>query len=124
MTSKSRGICHYCRKARHMLSECPKKRRCPNCGTSFVKCMDVENNNEHEGLLLYCCTRNCKHFKWCKNFPDKKWQWHDDCESSGITNGGEPVEDFSHMLKTLAKLTEEKDLEISLNINMRKGKRV
>lgn len=107
-----------------MLPECPKKRRCPNCGEGYIKWMEVEKNNEHKGLLFHCCTRDCKYFKWCKNGLDEKCPLHDGGASSGITNGGEPVDDLSSMLKTLAKLTDEKDLEISLNIKMCKGKKV
>lgn len=124
MAGKNRGICHSCRHVGHMLSECPKKIRCPNCVAGYIKWMEVEKNNEHKGLPFHCCTRDCKYFKWCKNEPNDKCPLHDHGETSGITNGGEPVDDLSRMLKTLVNLTDEKDLEISLNIKMCTGKRV
>lgn len=85
-----------------MLLECPKKRRFSNCGTGYVKWIEVEKNNEHKGLLFHCCIRDCKYFKRCKNDPDEKCPLHGDGESSSITNGGEPVDDLSRMLITFA----------------------
>lgn len=75
-------------------------------------------------LLFQYSTCDCRYFKWCKKFPYEECPLHDDGESIGITNGGEHEDDLSHMLKMLAKLSKENDLEISLQINIRKRKQV
>ncbi|CAA2968809.1 Hypothetical predicted protein [Olea europaea subsp. europaea] len=124
MASKNREICHCCRQRGHTLLECPTKRRCPNCGDGFVNRMEVEKNNDHKELLFHCCTCDCRYFKWCNKFPKEKCLLHDDGESSCITTPSDEADTLSHMLKTLAMLSKEKDLEISIQINMRKGKQV
>lgn len=96
------GICHCYRQRGHMLSECSRKRRYSNCGEGFVKWMEVEKK-DHKGLFHYC-TRDCRYFKRCNKSLDKECPLHDNGESSGSTNGGEHVDDLSHMLKTLAAL--------------------
>lgn len=124
MAGRNKGICHSCRRPGHMLSDCPGKRRCPNCGQGYVKWMEVEKLTDNKGRLFHCCTRDvCRFFDWNKSPPDVAYPLQDEGQSSGITNGSESIDDLSRMLETCANIADKKDIEISVNIiKMRKGK--
>lgn len=112
----NKGICHSCTKAGHFLSDCPTKKQCPKCGNGIEKCMEVQKNSSNVGRLFFCCTRDCGHFAW-----------KDEEDSSGESNKGEAiegVEDLSSMLEACAKITEKRNVEITVNITFRKGKGV
>ncbi|KAL2543985.1 uncharacterized protein Fot_13218 [Forsythia ovata] len=124
MLGKNKGICHGCRQPGHYLPSCPKKQRCPLCNTGFVKCMEVEKKSLNQGRLFFCCSSNCGYFKWS---DDKQVNCaYDVGEASGVSSGTNAakneVEDLSRILKLFARISEEEDVEISVNVTIRKGK--
>lgn len=96
----------------------PEKEKVPICGLGFIKWMDIEKKQWPSIVVLATVGTSSD----VTNPLTKKCPLYDEGESSGITNGGEQVYDLSQMLKMLAKLSEEKDLKLSLKINIRKGK--
>ncbi|KAL2510673.1 Zinc finger protein [Abeliophyllum distichum] len=125
MIGKNRGICHSCRQPGHYLLECPRKRRCPVCGEGFVKWMEVEKKTVNIGKLFFCCSSDCGFFKWSDVAPKKEivmYEGESSCICSAKSTPKNDVEDFSRMFKSLARISEEKNVEISLNLTIRKGK--
>ncbi|KAL2519241.1 Zinc finger protein [Abeliophyllum distichum] len=125
MLGKNKGVCHSCRQCGHYLPSCPKKKRCPVCGEGFVKLMEVEKKSANRGRLFFCCTNNCGYFKWSDDVGEGSGDY-DVGESSAISSGRnaakDEIEDLSRIFKTLARISEEKDVEISVNVTIRKGK--
>ncbi|KAL2533972.1 Zinc finger protein [Abeliophyllum distichum] len=123
MIGKNKGICHSCRRPGHYLSTCPKKERCPVCGNGFVKWMEVEKKSANIGRLFFCCSSNCGYFKWS---DDNLNSAYDVGESSGVASGSsttkDEIEELSNIFKVFAQITERQDVEISVNVTIRKGK--
>ncbi|KAL2486568.1 Zinc finger protein [Abeliophyllum distichum] len=123
MTGKNKGICHSCRRPGHYLSECPNKQPCPVCENGFVKWMEVEKKSANIGRLFFCCSSNCGYFKW----SDEKLNgaYHVG-ESSGVGTGSPTakaeIEELSRIFNIFAQITERQDVEISVNVTIRKGK--
>ncbi|KAL2517282.1 Zinc finger protein [Abeliophyllum distichum] len=123
MLGKNKRICHGSRRPEHYLQACPKNQRCPLCGEGFVKWMEVKKKSANLGRLLFCCSSNCGYFKWSNDNQSS-------CayvvgESSGVSSGTSAVkhevEDLSRILKIFARISEEEDVEISVNVAIRKG---
>ncbi|KAL2522401.1 DNA-directed RNA polymerase 1B [Forsythia ovata] len=127
MIGKNKGICHSCRRPGHSLWECPNKHRCPVCGEGFMKWMEVEKRTVNLGRLFFCCTSNCGYFKWSDVSPIQKSVQYEG-ESSGVSSAASvddnvQTEDLSRLFKMFARIFEEQEVEISLNVTIRKGKR-
>ncbi|CAA2970829.1 Hypothetical predicted protein [Olea europaea subsp. europaea] len=123
MPGRNKDICHSCRLPRHMLPERPTKTRCRKCGLGFVKCMEVEKKIKNIGRLFKSCTRDCGYFKWIddqSSSQEPPLQY--DSELSVKLKTKDSLEDSSSMLKTAVQLIEELQLEISINITIRKRK--
>lgn len=90
-------------------------------GEGIEKCMEVEKNTKSIGRLFFCCTRDCGHFKW-ENKVESSGE--SPCGSKCTYNDKQPCQNLSCMFTTFAQITEQKDVEISINITMRKGKGV
>lgn len=110
MVGKNKGICWGCGKSGHFLLDCRIKRPCLVCGKGIEKSMDVENL----GWLFFCCTNDCSYFKWLNE--DKLCQFQ--VESSAMSNELE----LSSLLKNVAKIAREKDVDISVKFTFLKGK--
>ncbi|KAL2457157.1 Zinc finger protein [Abeliophyllum distichum] len=126
MIGKNKGICHSCRRQGYSLWECPNKHRCPVCGGDFVKWMEVEKIRVNLGRLFFCCTSNCGYFKWSDVSPIQKSVRYEG-DSSGVSSAAsvdDPVqtEDLSCIFKMFARISKEEDVEISLNVTIRKRK--
>ncbi|KAL2500295.1 DNA-directed RNA polymerase 1B [Forsythia ovata] len=113
--ASNKGICYGCRKTGHSLEECKQKRRRPRCGKGYIKWMQVVKVLKTKGRLFSAA-------------------WDNDQPSGGLIEGPsssigldksvdkEKNEDLSSMFKMLANISEEKDVEISLNLTVRKGR--
>lgn len=136
MTRKNKGICHSCRRPGHNLSRCPTKQHCPSCGQGFVKWMEVEKNTVNKGRMFFCCSVECGYFKWGDECPQKKPDTFGEQASGGVYDEGESSgvvlakssatkemkQDMAQVFKLLARIFEEEDVEISLNLTIHKGK--
>ncbi|KAL2552910.1 DNA-directed RNA polymerase 1B [Forsythia ovata] len=109
MSGSNEGICYGCRKSGHLLEDCKQKRRCPRCGKGYVKWMQVMKEE-------------CTYFKWDNG---KSSGGFDEGQSSSVgldkSMGKEINEELTSMFKLLASISKEKDVEISLNLTIRKG---
>ena len=116
--TKNYGICHSCKQSGHWLDDCPKKRRCPNCGQGFVRWLEVEKMSPNRGRLFFSCDNKCGYFKW-----DEGESSGSDKSSNSSDKSGNKVdtEDLARLLKMCAQISDEDDVEISLNITIRKG---
>ncbi|KAL2551401.1 DNA-directed RNA polymerase 1B [Forsythia ovata] len=123
MSGSNKGICYGCRKSSHLLEDCKQKRRCPRCEKGYVKWMQVVKVLKTKGRLFLCCSEEeCTYFKWDNGKPSGGFV---DGQSSNVgldkSVGKEINEDLPNMFKLLASISEEKDVEISLNLTIRKG---
>ncbi|KAL2458623.1 DNA-directed RNA polymerase 1B [Forsythia ovata] len=122
--ASNEGICYGCRKAGHLLEECKQKRRCPRCGKGYMKWMQVVKVLKTKGRLFFCCSEDkCTYFTWDNDQPSGGLI-EGPSSSIGLDKsvGKEKNEDLSSMFKMLANISEEKDVEISLNLTIRKGR--
>ncbi|KAL2530576.1 Uncharacterized protein Fot_23177 [Forsythia ovata] len=72
---------------------------------------------------IFCCSEDeCTYFKWDNSQPSGEFV-EGQSSSVGLDKSvaKEINEDFTSMFKMLASLSEEKDVEISLNLTIRKG---
>ncbi|CAA2994610.1 Glycerol-3-phosphate dehydrogenase [NAD(+)] GPDHC1, cytosolic [Olea europaea subsp. europaea] len=120
MKGRNAGTCHSCRSDGHYFNECPRRRRCPRCAHGFQKCFEVERQTCNNGRLFNTCSNKCGFFEWVELGEFSR-------ESSTINEAlnvaaNEKVEDLPKMFETLARISDERDLEINLNITFRKGK--
>ncbi|KAL2489786.1 DNA-directed RNA polymerase 1B [Forsythia ovata] len=125
MIGKNKRICHSCRRLGHYLLECPRKQRCPVCIEGFVKWMEVEKKTVNIGKLFFYCNSDYRFFKWSNVAPKKKivmYEGESSCICSAKFVPKDDVEDISRMFKSLARIFEEKKVEISLNLTIHKGK--
>ncbi|KAL2518198.1 Zinc finger protein [Abeliophyllum distichum] len=125
MTGKNKGICHSCRQPGHYLLESPRKQRRPVCSEGFVKWMEVEKKMVNIGKLFFCCSSDCGFFKWSDVALKKEivmYEGESSCICSAKSVPKDDVEDISCMFKSLARISEEKNVEISLNLTIHKGK--
>ncbi|KAL2552395.1 uncharacterized protein Fot_06014 [Forsythia ovata] len=112
MIGKNKRICHSCRRLGHYLQKCPRKQRCPVCDEGFVKWMEVEKKtvNIGNGVML----RRKKEIVM--------YEGESSCICSAKSAPKDELEDFSRVFKSLARISEEEDVEISLNLTIHKGK--
>ncbi|KAL2484709.1 DNA-directed RNA polymerase 1B [Abeliophyllum distichum] len=123
MSGSNEGICFGCRKSGQLLEDCKQKRRCPRYGKGYVKWMQVVKVLKTKGRLFFCCSEDeCTYFKWDNGQPSRGFV---EGQSSSVgldkSMGKEINEDLPSMFKLLASLLEEKDVEISLNLTIRKS---
>lgn len=81
--------------------------------------MEVKTKTSNIGRLFLCCSRDCGHFEWKdeeQSIAESSYVCSSNCEAKY------PCQDLLCMFKTCAQITEEKDIEISFNIIMRKRK--
>ncbi|KAL2461138.1 Zinc finger protein [Abeliophyllum distichum] len=85
--------------------------------------MEVEKKSANIGRLFFCCSSNCGYFKWSDENLNGAY---DVGESSGVGVGRPTakaeIEDLSRIFKLFAQITERQDVEISVNLTIRKGK--
>ncbi|KAL2550658.1 uncharacterized protein Fot_12188 [Forsythia ovata] len=125
MIGKNKRICHSCRRPGHYLLECPRKQRCPVCSEGFVKWMEVEKKTVNIEKLFFCCSSDCGFFKWSDVAPKKEivmYEGESSCICLAKSVHKDDVEDILRMFNSLARISEEKNVEISLNLTIRKGK--
>ena len=115
MMGRNARVCHSCRRRGHYFTACLTKQSCPSCRQGIVKCFEVEKESINKGRLFNICSLKCRF-----------WKWVEEGESSGSASTkcttNFPVEELSRMFQTLAQIYEEDDVEISVNVTMRKGK--
>lgn len=100
MGRKNKGICRGCRKPWHYLLDCPTKEQFPVCGKGIGKCMKVERMTENLGKLFFCCSNNCRYFKWLEE--------HEYCQFEGESSATSKMNLLTGMLQHVAKIIEEK----------------
>ncbi|CAA2985085.1 Hypothetical predicted protein [Olea europaea subsp. europaea] len=115
------GICHSCRSTKHSFIDCRVKRQCPWCALGLQMCFEVERTTSNKGRLFRTCSSKCGYFDWVVNKEGSG-------ESSTINEAFHPpaieeVDDLPSMFDSLARIAEKQDIEISLNVTFRKGKR-
>lgn len=120
MKGRYAGICHSCRSNEHFFIECKRKRRCPWCAHGFQKCFEVERQTPNKGRLFNTCSSNCGFFEWVEQGESSGESTTANVALNAVAT--EEVEDLSSMSNTLARISDERDLEINLNITFRKGK--
>ncbi|XP_022868198.1 uncharacterized protein LOC111387829 [Olea europaea var. sylvestris] len=109
-----------------------KKKQSPNCLQGIVKMMEVEKKMNNLGRIFLCCTKDCGYFDWNDGKYSKKkplpfeGQSNNNCDGMQSSPVGmspskakAPMDD---LLKSVAELKIEEDVEISFNITIRKGK--
>lgn len=121
MRRKNVGVCHNCRSTKHFFNNCPIKQGCTWCPLGWEKCFEVERNTDNQGRLFKTCSKNCGYFHWVKT--------EESCGESSTRNEAvdpatidEVDEDLPTMFDSLARIVENRDIEISLNITFCKGK--
>ncbi|KAL2559459.1 Zinc finger protein [Forsythia ovata] len=88
--------------------------------------MEVEKKTVNLWRLFFCCSSNCGYFKWSNVSPLQKSVSYE-CDSSGVFSAtfvDNPVqfEDLSRIFKIFARISEEEDVKISINVTIREGK--
>ncbi|KAL2529883.1 Uncharacterized protein Fot_22484 [Forsythia ovata] len=78
--------------------------------------------DQREAFFFYCCEEECTYFKWDNGKPSGGFI-EGQSSSVGLDKsvGKEINEYLPSMFKLLASLSEKKDVEISLNLTIRKG---
>ncbi|KAL2531795.1 DNA-directed RNA polymerase 1B [Abeliophyllum distichum] len=124
MSGSNEGICFGCRKSGHLLGGLQAKTTMPTMWErEYVKWMQVVKVLKTKGRLFFCCSEDeCTYFKWDNGQPSRGFV-EGQSSSVGLDKpmGKEINEDLPSMFKLLASLSEEKDVEISLNLTIRKG---
>jgi len=120
MRERNFGVCHSCRSDTHYFSQCKTIRRCSECKHGFRKCFEVERDTVNKGKLFFTCSNDCGYFDWVKKENFNR-------ESSTVNEvvnhePNEKDEDFPSIFDSLARITEKRDVEISLHLTFRKGK--
>lgn len=112
MPGKNFGLRHSCRENEHFFADC------------LVNCFEVKREMKNKEKLFNCCNTNCKY-----------WEWVDEGESSDGSSTAtvylnnhaalEEVQQFSCIFQSLRRITEEQNINISLNvtISMANGKK-
>ncbi|KAL2543099.1 Uncharacterized protein Adt_04077 [Abeliophyllum distichum] len=71
---------------------------------------------------IFCCSSKYGYFKWSEG---QSIGMYDEGESSGVSLdksvAKDKIEDLSRIIKVFARISEEEDVEISLNITIRWG---
>lgn len=122
MRRKNVSVCHGCRSTENFFNDCPIKRGCPWCLLGWEKCFQVERKTDNQRRLFKMCSKNCGYFHWVKTEIS--------CVESSTRNEAmdpaaidEVEEDLPTIFDSLARIVEKRNIEISLNITFRKGKK-
>ncbi|KAL2524179.1 Zinc finger protein [Abeliophyllum distichum] len=87
--------------------------------------MEVEKKSANIGMLFFFCSSNCGYFKWSNDIGESSGDY-DVSESSGILSDRntvkDEIEDLSLIFKILAPISEQEDVEISVNVTICKDK--
>ncbi|KAL2460131.1 Zinc finger protein [Abeliophyllum distichum] len=88
--------------------------------------MEVEKRMVNLWRLFFCCTSSCDYFNWSDVSPIQKSVRYES-DSSGVSSAASvddhvQTEDLSLIFKMFARISEEEDVEISLNVTIRKEK--
>ncbi|KAL2483032.1 uncharacterized protein Fot_44476 [Forsythia ovata] len=85
--------------------------------------MEVEKKSANIWRLFFCCSSNCGYFKLS---DDNLNGAYDVGESSGVASGSptakDKIKELSRIFKIFAHISERQDVEISINVIIRKGK--
>ncbi|KAL2527713.1 Zinc finger protein [Abeliophyllum distichum] len=86
--------------------------------------MEVEKKSVNIRRLFFCCSSNCGYFKWS---DDNLSGAYDVGESSGVASGRsrakDEMEKLSRIFKIFARIFEQQDVDISVNVTIHKDKR-
>ncbi|KAL2533137.1 Zinc finger protein [Abeliophyllum distichum] len=95
----------------------------PTMWEGIYQMMQVVKVLQTKRRLFFCCSDDeCTYFKWDNGLPSGRFV---EGQSSGVgldkSVAKEINEDLTSIFKMLANLSEKKDVEISLNLTIRKG---